>query len=102
MKLSQWNEGIAIPLELCSKCHKIIDHIWHYLICYKLNFNLNRNNIQFNGINKIYNVNNLFFGISLILIKNKVHKKNCTIHDHGYIYNLNLIYNLNQNLSYFK
>jgi len=34
------------PSKLCSKCHKIIDHIWHYFIYYKLKFNLHRNNIQ--------------------------------------------------------
>jgi len=40
------------PSKFCSKCHKIIDHIWHYLICYKLNFNLHRNNIQLHALIK--------------------------------------------------
>jgi len=34
------------------KCHKSIDEYLHYLKCYKLSFNLLRNDIQFTCINK--------------------------------------------------
>jgi hypothetical protein len=32
--------------------YKIIDQYWHYLICYKLSFNLLKNNIQLHGFMK--------------------------------------------------
>jgi hypothetical protein len=47
MKLSQWDESIAIIFQ-----NFVIDHLWHYLICYKLNLNLHRNNIQLHALIK--------------------------------------------------
>jgi len=45
MKLSQRDESIAITFQ-----NFVIDHLWHYLICYKLNLNLHRNNIQLHAL----------------------------------------------------
>jgi hypothetical protein len=45
------------------KCHKIIEQYWHYLICYKLIFNLLRNDIQFTCINKYAMLMTYFLGI---------------------------------------
>jgi hypothetical protein len=54
------------------KCHKIIDEYWHYLICYKLSFNLLRNDIQFTCINKCAMWITFFWKFG-IFFKNKKH-----------------------------
>jgi hypothetical protein len=75
MKLSQWNEGITITLQnFVQNVTKLL--IIYGIIWYAINEISIYIEIIFNYMhNKIYNVNNLSFGISLILIKNKVHKK---------------------------
>jgi hypothetical protein len=59
-----------------------INQYWHYLICYKLSFNLHRNNIQLHGLMK-YVMLITYILEFLNFHWNKVHKKNYTIHNHA-------------------
>jgi hypothetical protein len=69
-----------------------MDQYWHYLIFYKLIFNLLINNIQLHALIK-HTMFITYLLEFLILIKNEIKFiKIFTIHNHGFIYIIYIIY----------
>jgi hypothetical protein len=79
------------------KCHKIIDEYWHYLICYKLSFNLLRNDIQFTCINKCAMWITFFWKFGNFFKNKKTSYTNCIIHNNAWLKNNNGAQTINFN-----